>query len=152
MEDKQELNARVLKPADIRPVRGLFALIHLELFLADDLLRRKRIKYRSGIGTKHIKAAVSEPLPIGIAVRVLLDGLDDRVTVLHQIGIQFLVGDHHLACLLIDLMINAYDDEGIDDLLIPVAERSSEFDHLWNPRAEEPTDQVVQCLSTGVVV
>lgn len=137
-------------PADIRLVRDLFMLEKNELFLADNLLRRKRIKYRSGIGTKHIKAAVAEPVPVGIAVRVLLDGLDDRVTVLHQIGIQFLVGDHHLACLLIDLVTDTYNDEGIDDFLIPVAESSSEFDHLWNPRAEEPTDQIIQSFFTGV--
>ena len=139
-------------PADIRLVRDLFMLEKNELFLAVDLLlRRKRIKYRPGIRTKHVETTVAEPVPVGVAVRVFLDGFDDRIAVFHQIGIQFLIGDYHLACLLIDLVTDTYNDEGIDDFLIPVAESSSEFDHLWNPRAEEPTDQIIQSFFTGVV-
>ena len=119
----------------------------LLLLLLFDSFRRQRIERRNGILAQNIETPVTKPVPVGIAIGILFDGLEDTVSVLHKTVIQLFGGYHHLACILIDSVIVIHDDERIDDLLFPVTECSGKLSHFRDAGMIKASGAVSNVLS-----
>lgn len=100
----------------------------------------------SGVLIKHIHEAVAEPVPVAIAVRILLNALADRVPVLDdRIGHAFLICVC-LAGLRIYLVDIAEGRQRIHDFSTPLGQRAGKMTHFRYLGLPEPCNQIVQFL------
>ena len=91
---------------------------------------------------EYIHYAIAEARPVGVAIGVVLDTLDNLVSILNDRIIHFFIADHHLAFVCFNFIFSTYNRKWIDDLLLPVDQIVGKGNHFINVCINAAANQI----------